>query len=65
LVSDIKGRTQAAFENRVMRIFGPKRDEVMGGGRKPHDEDLRDLYSFPSVIKISKSRSMRSVGNVA
>jgi hypothetical protein len=34
------------FENRVLRrIFGPKRDEVMGEWRKLHNEELRDLYS--------------------
>jgi hypothetical protein len=42
------------FENRVLRrIFGPKRDEVMGGWRKLHSEELRDLYSSQSIIKIS------------
>jgi hypothetical protein len=39
------------FENRVLRkIFGPKRDGVMGGWRKLHNEELHDLYSSPSVI---------------
>jgi hypothetical protein len=48
------------FENRVLRrIFGPKRDEVMGGWRKLHNEELRDLYSSPSVIRIKNSRRMR------
>jgi hypothetical protein len=38
------------FENRVLRrIFGPKRDEVTGEGRKLYNEELRDLYSSPSV----------------
>jgi hypothetical protein len=37
------------FENRVMRrIFGPKRDEVTGGWRKLHNEELHSLYSSPS-----------------
>jgi hypothetical protein len=53
------------FENKVLRIFGPKRDEVMGGWRKLHNEELRDLYSSPSIIRIIKSRSMRWVGHVA
>jgi hypothetical protein len=53
------------FENRVLRgIFGPKRDEVMGGCRKLHKE-LRDLYSSPSIIRIMKSRKMRWMGHVA
>jgi hypothetical protein len=33
------------FENRVLRIFGPKRDEVAGEGRKLHNEELHDLNS--------------------
>jgi hypothetical protein len=38
------------FENKVMRrIFGPKRDEVTGGWRKMHNEELCDLYSSPSI----------------
>jgi hypothetical protein len=54
------------FENRVLRgIFGPKRDEVMGEWRKLHNEELRDLYSSPSTIRIIKSRSMRWAGHVA
>jgi hypothetical protein len=43
------------FENRVLkRIFGPKRDEVIGGWRKLHKEQLRDLYSSPSIIRMIK-----------
>jgi hypothetical protein len=40
------------FENRVLRrIFGPKRDEVTRGWRKLRNEELRDLYSSPSIKK--------------
>jgi hypothetical protein len=54
------------FENRVLRrIFGPKRDEVMGVCRKLHNEELCDLYSSLSIIRIIKSRRMRWVGHVA
>jgi hypothetical protein len=54
------------FENRVLRrIFGPKRDEVTGEWRKFHNEELRDLYSSPSIIRIIKSWRMRWAGNVA
>jgi hypothetical protein len=43
------------FENRVLRrIFGPKRDEVMEEWRKLHNEELRDMYSSPSIIRIIK-----------
>jgi hypothetical protein len=54
------------FENRVLRkILGPKRDEVMGEWRKLHNEELRDLFSSPSIIRIIKSRRMRWAGHVA
>jgi hypothetical protein len=54
------------FENRVLRrIFGPKKDEVMGEWRKLHNEELRDFYSSPSIIRIIKSRRMRWAGHVA
>jgi hypothetical protein len=47
------------FENRVLRrIFGPKRDEVTGKWRKLHNEELRDLYSSLSIIRIIKSVRM-------
>jgi hypothetical protein len=51
------------FENRVLRrIFGPKRDEVTGEWRKLHNEEIRDLYSSPSIIRIIKARRMRLAG---
>jgi hypothetical protein len=40
------------FENRVLRrILGLKRDEVIGGWRKVHNEELHNLYSSPSIIR--------------
>jgi hypothetical protein len=43
------------FENRVLRrILGPKRDEVMGGWRKLHNEELHNLHSPPSIIRMIK-----------
>jgi hypothetical protein len=55
-----------AFEKRVLRrIFGPKRDEVTGGWRKLHNEELRDLYSSPRIIRMIKARRMRWSGHVA
>jgi hypothetical protein len=55
------------FENRVLRrrIFGPKRDEVTGGWRKMHNEELHGLYSSPSIVRVIKARRMRWAGNVA
>jgi hypothetical protein len=53
-------------ENRILkRIFGPKRDEVTGEWRKPHNEELNDLYSTPSSLRVIKSRRLRWVGHVA
>jgi hypothetical protein len=52
------------FENRMLRrIFGPTRNDMMEEWRKLHDE-LRDLYSSPSIIKIMKSRKIRWAGHV-
>jgi hypothetical protein len=54
------------FENRVLRrIFGSKRDEVTGEWRKLHNEELRDLYSSPSIIRMITSRRIRWAGRVA
>jgi hypothetical protein len=46
-------------------IFGSKRDEVKGEWRKLRNEELHDLYSSPSIIRIIKSRRMRWAGHVA
>jgi hypothetical protein len=54
------------FEKRVLRrIFGPKRDEVTGEWRKLHNEELRHLYSSPSITRIIKARRMTWAGHVA
>ena len=54
------------FENRVARkIFGPKREEVIGQWRKLHNEELYDLYSLPNIVRVVKSRRMRWAGHVA
>jgi hypothetical protein len=54
------------LENRVLRrIFGPKRDEVAGDWRQLHNEELHNLYSSPSIIRMMKSRRMRWAGFVA
>jgi hypothetical protein len=53
------------FENRVLRIFGPKRDEVTGQWRKLHSAELHNLYSSPDIIRQIKSRRMRWAGHVA
>jgi hypothetical protein len=54
------------FENRVLRrIFGPKRAGMTGGWRKLYNEELLNLYSSPSIIRIIKLRRMRWAGHMA
>jgi hypothetical protein len=49
----------------LRRIFGPRRDELAGEWRKLHNEELHDLYSSPSIIRIIKARRIRWVEHVA
>jgi hypothetical protein len=50
-------RRLKVFENRVLRrIFEPKRDAVAGEWRKLHSEELHDLYSSPTIMRVIKSR---------
>jgi hypothetical protein len=54
------------FENRVLRrIFEQRRDEVTGGWRELHNEQLRNSYSSPNIIRIVNSRRMTWVGHLA
>jgi hypothetical protein len=54
------------FENRVLRrIFGRKRDEATGEWTRLHNEELNDVYSSPNIIRVIKSKRMRSAGHVA
>jgi hypothetical protein len=53
-------RRLRVFNNRVLsRIFGPKRDEVKGVWRKLHNEELHDLYSSLTIVRVITSRRMR------
>jgi hypothetical protein len=59
-------RRLRVFENRVLRrVFGPKRDEVIGNWRKLHNEEPNDLYSLPNIVRVVKSRIMRWAGRVS
>jgi hypothetical protein len=59
-------RRLRVFEDKVLRrIFGPKREEVTEEWIKLHNDELRDLYSSPSIIRIIKPRKMRLAGHVA
>jgi hypothetical protein len=49
----------------LRRIFGYKRDEVTGGWRKLHNEELHNLYSSPSIIRMINSRNIGWAGHVA
>ena len=59
-------RRMRVFENRALRrIFGPKTDEVTGQWKRLHTEDFYDLYNSPSIVRVTKSRTMRWTGRVA
>jgi hypothetical protein len=49
----------------LRRIFGPKREEVIGGWRRLHNEEPHNFYASPNVISVVKSRRVRWVGHVA
>jgi hypothetical protein len=54
------------FVKRVLSTtYGQKRDEVTGGWRKVHNEELHNLYSSPNITRMIKSRRMRWAGHVA
>ena len=67
MVVDIAGGNEAegVCEHGVERIFGPRRDEVMGKCRRLYNEKLNDLYSSPNIVWLIKSRIMRWAGHVA
>ena len=53
------------FGNRVLKIFGARRDEVTGEWEKLLNEELNDLYSSSNIVRVIKSRRMRLAGHVA
>ena len=59
-------RKPRVFDSMVLRrIFGPRRDEVMGEWRRLHNEELNDFYSSRNIVLVIKSRRMRWAGHVA
>ena len=54
------------FESRVLRnVLGPKGDEVLEKLRRPHKEELYILYSSTNIIRVIKTRRLKSSGHVA
>jgi hypothetical protein len=53
------------FENRALRILGPKSEEVAGGWRRLHNKELHNLYASPNIIRMITSRGVRWMENVA
>jgi hypothetical protein len=49
----------------LREIFIPKREEVAGGWRRLHNEELHNLYTSPNIIRVIKSRRMRGEGHEA
>ena len=59
-------RKLRVFENMVLRrIFGTRRDEVTGEWRRLYNEELNDLYSSPSIVRMINTRRIRWAGHVA
>jgi hypothetical protein len=58
-------RSLKVFENRVLRVYRPKRDEITGEWRKLHNDELHHLYPSPTIVRVIKSRRMRWAGHVA
>jgi hypothetical protein len=58
-------RRLRVFESRMLRVFGPKDDEVTGDWRKLHNQELNVLFSSPNIVRVIKTRRMRWAGHVA
>jgi len=58
-------RKMRVFENVLLRrIFGPRKDEVTGEWRILNKEELNNLYSSPTIVRVIKLRRMRWAGHV-
>jgi hypothetical protein len=59
-------RRLRVLENRALkRIFGRKKDEVIGEWRRLHNELLYALYFPPDIIRVIKTRTVRWARHVA
>jgi hypothetical protein len=58
-------RLRVFVNSALRRIFGPKRNEVLGQRKKLHNWEFHNLYSSPDIIRQTKSRKMRWAGHVA
>jgi len=67
VVFHTKGSTQTEGEVRTVlrRIFRPQWEEVTGGWRRQHNEELNELHASTNIIRVMKSRRMRWAGHVA
>jgi hypothetical protein len=59
-----KERRLRVYDNRVLRIFGPKRDEVTSEWRNLHNEELNDQYCSPNIVQVVKLIRMRLAKHV-
>jgi hypothetical protein len=53
------------YEKWVLRILGSKRKEVVGGRRRPHNEELHSFYGSPNIIRVINSGKMACLRHVA
>jgi len=59
-------RKLRVFESMVLRrTFRPRRDEITGKWGRLHNEELNDLYSSPTIVRVIKWRVMGWAGHVA
>jgi hypothetical protein len=56
-------KKRRVFENKVLRIFRPRRDEVTGDWTRLRNEELHGLYLSPNIVRLIKWRRMRWVGH--
>jgi transcription termination factor 2 len=63
--TDVSEKSTTPIFILLVTANGPKRVGVTGEWRKLHNEELHNLYSSPSIIRIIMSRRMRWAGHMA